>query len=220
VWRLPVLVVVAFVCVVARASAARVATDAERIAIADALAVPEDCASVRVSTVDGSFALLRRRDASGCDEAVGAGFFVFQSGAAGWTQVSHGTDEFAPCAISEPVGRDLGICKQRRVYVLCANRRATARHRSFKPRRCNTLGPRQPFAAAVNLARLRWTGWGAEVATARGVELGFRLREADIPVRVRAYGRRLGCRGDWVYTRLRVSSRYGRTVVRLPTRCP
>jgi hypothetical protein len=132
------------------------------------------------------------------------------------------TDEFAACpaGLAAAVGRDLGVCKQRRAYLLCANRRATARHREFKPRRCNTLGPRQPFAGAVNLTRLRWSGWGEATATARGVELGFHRPAANVRVRVRAYGRRQGCRGDWVYTRLRVSSRHGRITVRLPTRCP
>lgn len=107
-----------------------------------------------------------------------------------------------------------------RTYVLCANAKATERHRAFAPRRCNTLGPTEPFAAAVNLTRLRWNSWGGWTATARGVELGFHLPAANVSVRVYAYRRRRGCNDDWVYTRLRVSSHYGRTIVRQPTDCP
>ena len=118
------------------------------------------------------------------------------------------------------VGADLGLCKQRGTYLLCANARATARHRAFKPRTCNTLGPRQPFADAVNLAKLRWSGWGKATATARGVDRGFRKKDKDVAVTVRASGRAVGCRGDWVYTRLRVHSRYGNDYVRQPTGCP
>jgi len=106
-----------------------------------------------------------------------------------------------------------------RAYLLCADRGARERHRRFQPRTCNTLRPRQPFAAAVNLVRLRWRHWGAARATARGIERGFHRPATNIAVRVRAYRRRQGCRGDWIYTRLRVSSRHGHTIVRQPTGC-
>ena len=109
---------------------------------------------------------------------------------------------------------------EKRTYLLCANAKATERHRAFEPRRCNTLGPTEPFASAVNLARLRWNSWGGWTATARAVERGFHLPAARVPVRVYAYRRRPGCNGDRVYTRLRVSSRYGRKVVRQPADCP
>ena len=107
-----------------------------------------------------------------------------------------------------------------RTYVLCANAKATERHQEFRPRRCNTLGPTEPFAAAVNLARLHWYAWGGRTATARGIELGFHRPASRVRVTVYAYRRRAGCDGDRVYTRLRVTSRYGRVVVRQPTDCP
>ena len=107
-----------------------------------------------------------------------------------------------------------------RAYLLCANADATARHRRFEPRTCNTLGPRQPFAAAANLAQLRWKGWGASTATGRGIERGFHRPSEHVAVRVRAYARRRGCEGDWIYTRLAVESRYGELIVRQPTACP
>jgi hypothetical protein len=104
--------------------------------------------------------------------------------------------------------------------VLCANAGATERQRAFHPRRCNTLGPTEPFAAAVNLSRLHWYAWGGPTATARGIELGFHRPASRIKVRVYAFRRRAGCDGDRVYTRLRVTSRYGRRIVRQPAGCP
>jgi hypothetical protein len=124
-----------------------------------------------------------------------------------------------PASAARGVGADLGLCKRRRAYLLCANARGTARHRAFKPRTCNTLGPRQPLADAVNLAKLRWSNWGKATATARGVDRGFRKNDKDLAVTVRASGRAVGCHGDWVYTRLRVHSRTGNDYVQQPTTC-
>jgi len=106
-----------------------------------------------------------------------------------------------------------------RTYVLCKPRESRVRERRFRPRRCMTLGPSEPFAAASNLARLRWRGWGRRVATARGIEEGFRSTPLEIPVRVRASARRPGCNGDRVYTRLRVSSSDGVKHIRFHRRC-
>jgi hypothetical protein len=203
------------------AEASRPATDEERMAVADGLAVPDECAAVTVSTIDGTYALMRRNGAAGCDDAVDPGLHVMHLAGAGWTRAAALRDAFScPSGLPAGVGRDLGVCRTRRAYLLCANARATLRHRSFKPRTCNTLARRQPFAAAANLAKLRWSGWGRATATARGVDRGFHKNDVDIAVRVRAYRRRAGCRGDWIYTRLRVSSRYGRLIVRQPTACP
>ena len=129
-----------------------------------------------------------------------------------------GTRHLGQCeGIPNAVGRDLRVCGARPAYVRCGNGR-TLRRRS-RPRNCNTLRPRQPFAAAVNLARLRWSGWGRPAATARGIERGFHRPLRRIPVRVRAYRLREGCGGALVYTRLRVSSRYGRITVRQAAGC-
>ena len=205
------------------ASASRPASEAERAAVADKLAVRAECVAVTLSTVDLSWALVRRdRAATGCDEAFGNGFAIVHRDGEAWSRVADGSDEFAPCAASVPVavGHDLGVCRVRRAYLLCADRSARARRRRFRPRACNTLAPRQPFATAVNLAHLRWRHWGEATATARGIERGFHLPLSNVAARVRAYGRRKGCHGDFVYTRVRVSSRFGTTTVRLPTRCP
>ena len=106
-----------------------------------------------------------------------------------------------------------------RTYVLCKPRDSNERERRFRPRRCMTLAPGEPFAAASNLARLRWRGWGRRVATARGIEEGFRRDPLEIPVRVRAYARRPGCNGARVYTRLRIKSSDGTKHIRFHRRC-
>jgi hypothetical protein len=218
--RLPVLVALCFVAFCGAASASRPATEAERVAVADGLSVPDDCATVTMSTVDGNWARLARKGSAAC-ENLDAGIHVMQFDGMNWTQAAALNSRFGCPATAPPgVGRDLGLCKQRRAYLLCANARATARHRAFEPRTCNTLGPRQPFADAVNLAKLRWNGWGKATATARGVDRGFRKHARNVAVTVRASGRAVGCRGDWVYTRLRVHSRYGNDYVRQPTGCP
>jgi hypothetical protein len=219
--RVPVAVLLLVLAIPGIAAASRPATDEERMAVADGLAVPDECTTVRMSTVDGAYALLKGNGAPGCADAVDPGQHVMHLAGADWAQAAAVKNVFAcPSGLPNGVGRDLGVCRTRRAYLLCANARATLRHRSFKPRRCNTLGRRQPFAAAANLAKLRWSGWGRLTATARGVERGFHKADKDIAVRVRAYRRRAGCRGDWIYTRLRVSSRYGHLVVRQPTACP
>jgi hypothetical protein len=150
--------------------------------------------------------------------------FAVVGGVASASRPASEPEPIAPSAalgVPEHCGRAaLGLCKRRRTYLLCANARATARHRAFAPRACNTLGPRQPFADAVNLAKLRWNRWGRATATARGVDRGFRKDDKAVAVTVRASRRAVGCHGDWVYTRLRVHSRYGNDYVRQPTACP
>jgi hypothetical protein len=219
--RVGVLVALCFVALCGVASASRPATEPERIAVADGLGVPDDCAVVTMSTVDGTWARLARKDgASGCDNLDDA-VHVMHFDGMNWNQASYLDSQFdCPKEAPAGVGADLGLCKQRGAYLLCANRRATARHRVFKPRTCNTLGPKQPLADAVNLAQLRWTGWGKATATARGVDRGLRKKSRTVNVTVRASGRAVGCRGDWVYTRLRVHSRYGNDYVTLPITCP
>jgi len=104
-------------------------------------------------------------------------------------------------------------------YLLCLPKGAPRREVRSKPRSCTTLGPQDSFAESVALARLRWRGWGGRVARARGIERGFHLPRTSIPVRVTAWRRRKVCGDDYLYTRLRATSRYGSTTVRLPARC-
>src|SRR4051794_28258976 len=53
------------------------------------------------------------------------------------------------------------------------------------PRRCLILDG--SFAESVNLADIRWRGWGGSTAKASGVELGFHVPYAHIPVRIKAW---------------------------------
>jgi hypothetical protein len=57
-------------------------------------------------------------------------------------------------------------------------------------------------------------------ATATGIERGYHLPPEHISVRVIAYRRRTDCNGDYHYTRLRISSRYGHLIVRQTLDCP
>ena len=107
-----------------------------------------------------------------------------------------------------------------RTYVLCANAKATERHQEFRPRRCNTLGPTEPWAAPGHHPPPHGGAGGGGPGPARGGRLGFHRPASRVRVTVYAYRRRAGCDGDRVYTRLRVTSRYGRVVVRQPTDCP
>jgi hypothetical protein len=211
-----------FVLLVGTASAARPATVEEASAIAGVLdGASGECKHVTISTADGTWALAVDKDVEGCDYVLGF-LHVMHVADGEWTQFAQ-LDYPTGCPADVPpaVASDLGFCKAQRGYMACANQHATALHREFdRPRTCNTLGPHQPFAHAVNLAKLRWSGWGKATATAHGVDRGFHKHDRDVAVTVRASGRTTGCKGDWVYTILKVHSRYGTTSVLQPTDCP
>jgi hypothetical protein len=83
------------------------------------------------------------------------------------------------------------------------------------------LPPSASFADGVNLKNLRWQHRGKSTATATGSELGFHLPASNIRVTVTAYrlrGDECG-NGIRIYTRLRVKSRYGTTVVKVQPCC-
>ena len=203
------------------AAAKRPASDTERAAVADGFGLPAECVVVNMSTVDASWARLDG-NYDACPDQLGNGFAVMHFDAGAWSSIAEGSENLGACGAYDvplAVGRDLGVCRARRTYALCANRRATARYAKVRPRVCNTLGPSDGFAQAVNLTGLRWRRWGRSVATARGIERGFHLPLQHVKVRVRAYRRREGCAGDWIYTRWRVGSKYGRTIVRQPVDC-
>jgi hypothetical protein len=223
--RVAFLTLLLFALLAGVASAARSASVEEAAAVAAGLdGARGECGDVTMSTVDGTWALALAKDVEGCEfDIVSDKLHVMHLAAGGaWTEFAEldfptGCPEGAPPAVAA----DLGFCKKQRGYMVCANRRATAIHREFdRPRTCNTLRPHQPFADAVNLAKLRWSGWGKATATARGIDRGFRKKDRDTAVTVRASGRTVGCKGDWVYTILRVHSRYGTDVVLQPTACP
>ena len=111
----------------------------------------------------------------------------------------------------------------RPVSALCLTVNGRATTPKVRPHRCAHFGPGGSFAGGVNLVSLQWKHWGSPLATGTGVERGFHLPFSNIPVTVKAYRRRTGCRVRGrrlrVYTRLQATSSYGTTVVRLGT-CP
>jgi hypothetical protein len=99
-----------------------------------------------------------------------------------------------------------------RVGIVCNDKPRTVVRTA--PRKCTVLPPRASFAEGANLAGIRWRSWGGISATATGFELGFHLPLSHEPVAIVAYQVRRCPSGVNVYTRLRVSSRYGTTVAR------
>lgn len=111
----------------------------------------------------------------------------------------------------------------RPLSVLCLTTGGTATTPKVRPHRCGHFGLGGSFGGGVNLVSLHWSHWGASKASGTGIERGFHLPFSNIPVTVSAYRRRNGCRVHGrrlrVYTRLRATSVYGTTLVRLGT-CP
>jgi hypothetical protein len=195
----------------------RPATEQETGALAPAVGLPPGCIAAHVSTADESWAGVTDTNAAGCAQA--DGIVVLRLVGGTWMQVTAGSS-FGTCPVSgvpTPVAKDFKICRDPRTIILCANRTATERLPRVAPSRCDTLGPRQSFSEGSNLARLRWSGWGHAVASATGVELGYHLPFQHVQVHVRAYALRRQCgEFDNLYTKLRIRSRYGTTVVSFP----
>lgn len=102
--------------------------------------------------------------------------------------------------------------------IMCLNKAGTRYKRKVEPVHCAHFGPGGSFGGGVNLKKLDWRSWGGRRARGSGRECGFHLPCSGIRTKVAAYRRRQGC-GHRVYTRLRASSRFGITVVKL-RRCP
>jgi hypothetical protein len=184
------------------------------------IGVAPECIDATVSTVDSQWAFSFATNLPPCPQA--DGYVVLRREVTGWQVQLQGSGVGA-CPVGHVptrVAKDLGLCRNPRTYILClATGRATERVWRRHPARCVTLGPRQAFAQAAKLVRLRWRGWGRPVARARGIERGFHRPLARIPVKVKAYRRRRCPFGDFIYTRLRATSRYGSLVVRYPANC-
>lgn len=105
------------------------------------------------------------------------------------------------------------------VKINCANEAGTKYKRtSSAPTECVRFGPNGSFGGGVFLTNLVWTDFGAPNPTATGIECGFHLPCANIPVDVTAYRPRKDC-GSKVYTRLRATSTFGTTTVKMKA-CP
>ncbi len=83
------------------------------------------------------------------------------------------------------------------------------------PTQCTILHKGASYSEGVNLADLRWSGWGNQVATARGVERGFHIPYSRIPVTIRAFRLvRDPCGGPRrFYTRVTATSSTGTSTV-------
>jgi hypothetical protein len=219
-WLLGVVAVLVLLAVPAAVRAARPATPEEHAAVAGAAGFAVECTHVTVSTVDLSWARLDGAPVAGCPE--GNGFIVmhFVPGR-GWGEAAQGSEEFScvPYDVPTRVGEDLHACRKAKTYVLCRVQDEDTRVPREKPKTCTTLGPRDSFAEALNLASLSWKNWGKSEATAHGIERGFHLPLQHVKVTVRAYRKRLGDCGDYIYTRVRARSKFGQTVAKLPARC-
>jgi hypothetical protein len=101
-----------------------------------------------------------------------------------------------------------------RVYIACLRHDGSSYRRVYRPSHCAHFGPGGSFSGGVNLRNLHWKYWNRGTARATGIEQGFHLPPERIRVRVKAYRIRSGC-GRRAYTRLRVTSSHGTTVVRL-----
>lgn len=177
------------------------------------------CTTVLVSTVNSSWARIDTAPVDGCPP--GNGFIVMHFVRGNWSMADQGSEPFS-CALSNipvKVGGDLRVCNPPKSFVLCRAGGRDFRRTVEKPKRCDTLGPRESYSQAVNLAGLSWHNWGKSEATASGVERGYHLPFSNIKVSVRAYRRHLGDCGDYIYTRLKATSRYGTTVVKFPALC-
>jgi hypothetical protein len=101
-------------------------------------------------------------------------------------------------------------------YIHCLNKAGSRYVRKRKPARCAHFGPGGSFGGGVFLKNIRWTKYSGHEALGTATECGFHLPCQNVAVNIRAYRVRT-VRGRHVYTRLRATSTYGTTVVRLAT---
>ena len=101
-------------------------------------------------------------------------------------------------------------------YIHCLNDGGSRYVRRRRPAKCAHYGRDGTFGGGVNLKDIAWTSYTGRQAHGTAIEQGFHLPYSNIPVNIRAYRVR-SRRGRRVYTRLRASSSYGTTVVRLAT---
>ena len=101
------------------------------------------------------------------------------------------------------------------IFAVCHPRPAAVAF-PIRPARCSSLGMRGSFGTSVNLVQLRWRDWGTPAARFTGIERGFHHPLANIRVGGVLF-RIVTWHGRRVYSRLRVSSRYGSMTVVLNT---
>ena len=101
-------------------------------------------------------------------------------------------------------------------YIHCLNDGGSRYVRRRRPAACAHYGPGGSFGGGVNLTHIHWSSYTGREARGKATECGFHLPCANIKASIRAYRVRV-VRGRHVYTRLRATSKYGTTTVRLAT---
>jgi hypothetical protein len=219
------LTAIAALLLVAPASEARRApTSAEQKEIAEAAGLATSCATAFVSTVDPRFGSVISNRKSGCPAA--NAIFAVRRTPSGFEVVNSVRTEVpatCPSKVPRSPGRDLQLCRAARTYLLCRPVKSATtdgpRVLSDKPSRCSTLGPGDTRVEGVNLAKLKWRGWGSKSARSSGVSRGFHKPFSHTPIRVRAYRLRRCSTGDSIYTRLKTSSKGKTRTFGFPASC-
>jgi hypothetical protein len=192
--------------------------------IADPL--PPECVRGTVSDVAAAWGLARLSHAAGCPDS-GDGYSVMRRVDLQWEVELQASDQLV-CGYVVPraVGHDLmlddetDLCRPPQTWMGCLPHRGGSVLLTERPPYC---GVPEKFGVCAEcgatLTRLRWTHWGRSRASARGHALGIDLSQP--PARVLAYRRtRRACnRGDYAYSRVRVTVAHWRHTFRLQT-CP
>ena len=124
----------------------------------------------------------------------------------------------APLAAVAVLTGSLPSTASARTTMFCADNEGRSYVPKSHPRSCTVFGPGGTFGGGVNLAKLRWKGWGGVTARATGLERGFHRPLSRIRVTVTLTRVRNGRCGR-TYGQLVATSKYGTTVRRL-ARCP
>jgi hypothetical protein len=123
-----------------------------------------------------------------------------------------------PLASGARPGRAAARTAATTASVLCSNKAGSRYVKRVRPTKCAVFGPHGSFGGGVNLSHLKWHGWGHSSAHATGHEDGFHLPPAATATHV-TLSRLVKGHCGRVYTRLRSTSRFGTTRVKLAV-CP
>jgi hypothetical protein len=219
-----VAALLALLLVAPASDARRAPTSDEKKELADAASLDPACTSGFISTVDRRFGSVVGIRRAGC--GVITGTFAVRRTTVGFEVVGAVPVEIgAACPKNVPraAALDLQLCRPAKTYLLCrpANSSTTDGDRvlSEKPSRCSTLGPGDTRLEGVNLAKLKWRGWGGKSARSRGISRGFSKPFKRTTIRVRAYRLRRCPAGDLIYTRLATRVRGKSQTFGFPASC-
>ena len=183
----------------ASAQASRVATDAERDAIARLSGINAACLNIAFSTVDQVFAVYRFTGASGCPQA--GNYVVLRASSAGGYEVllfGSGGERCPIAGVATAVALDLQLCPEPvpETYLPVRGKLRQTPVRLDLPKKGGAI------------TSLDWSGWGSLTATAQG-----RYRTAggrrSVSVTVTLSGRVSCPGGQRIYTRLKIKAPRG-----------